>query len=50
MTFSAGTSAAQSHANVVCAECGTPGTGNFCSGCGANLRQGDGVLGGVVTV
>jgi hypothetical protein len=31
----------------VCAECGTQATGNFCSGCGADLRSGSGVIGTV---
>lgn len=48
MTFSAGTGATQSGASAVCAECGTPVTGNFCSSCGADLRQGSsGILGAV---
>jgi hypothetical protein len=39
--------AAGAQAAAVCAECGTPATGNFCSGCGADMRQGSGVLGAV---
>jgi hypothetical protein len=35
-------------AATVCAECGTPASGNFCSSCGADLRGGAaGVLGAV---
>jgi len=35
-------------ATTVCAECGAPASGNFCSSCGADLRQGAaGVLGAV---
>jgi hypothetical protein len=47
MTFSAEAGAAQSGASAVCAECGAPVTGNFCSSCGADARQGYGVLGAV---
>lgn len=34
-------------AAAVCAECGTEANGNFCSSCGADLRAGSGVMGGV---
>jgi len=41
-------SAAGGSAATVCAECGAPASGNFCSSCGADLRQGaSGVLGTV---
>lgn len=32
---------------VICGDCGAEATGNFCSGCGADLRNGSGVLGAV---
>lgn len=48
MTISAEGNASGANAAAVCAECGAAASGNFCSACGADLREGhSGVLGAV---
>jgi hypothetical protein len=45
MGFQSRSAGAAAQGAATCAECGAPAAGNFCSGCGADLRQGSGVLG-----
>lgn len=49
MTFGAGTGAAGASAGTICPDCSTPATGNFCSSCGADLRDGSGLIGTVAS-
>jgi len=52
MTYAVGTGSVDTGSvdtGMICPECSTAVTGNFCSSCGADLRAGSGLLGSVVS-